>query len=166
MNYICIEAIEDKAVFTNDGTLQAGIHYWIEDATNGTGAQRRTRELLISEYWKAGVHPKYGGDPYSDFRDCLKRDLGEGFDKFVYADLIQDGKTLRPVIYEVKNKDEIPQRILDDPHLKEMVRGRLKSCGNYTKKQNMNFIDKLIADMVVNGVNSKRFQEIIGGLND
>ena len=61
---------------------EVGKDYLFEDATEGTTAQRKTREALIKAYWKSGVHPTHGGDGYGIFRDHLKKDLGEGFCKF------------------------------------------------------------------------------------
>jgi hypothetical protein len=138
-----------------------GKYYILEDAIHGTSAQRRTREALIAEYWKSGVHPKYGGDGYTDFRDKLKRDMGEGFDKYIYG-YIENNKAKTK---EVKKKEDIPSYILNDPDMIEIVKGRLKSCTIYTKKQNANFIDNIINDMLANGVNTSKFQQILKGMN-
>jgi len=139
-----------------------GKHYYLEDAETGTNAQNKLFHALITEYWKSGLHPKYGGDDYSSFRDQIKRTLGEGFEKYVYAILdVTDGKAK---IERVKTFEEIPEYIRLDPDMKEMIQGKLKSWSDYTAKQRKNCIDNLITDMDANGVNSKKYQEIMDGL--
>jgi hypothetical protein len=147
-------------LMSGDDMPELGKYYNLEDAIEGTGAQRRTREKLIKIYWRSGLHPKYGGDSLELFRDNLKKSLGEGFCKYVYADIV-NGK---PKIKEVKKESDIPDRIKTDPDFKEMILGKLKSCSHYTKKQNMKFIDNIILDMSANNVNSKEFEEIMKGL--
>jgi len=139
---------------------EIGKRYILEDAITGTGAQNKTFHALVQEYWKTGLHPKYGGDDFSSFRDQIKRTLGAGLESFVYADIL-GGKAR---IKQVKLYDEIPEFIRHDKDLKELVQGKLKSWSDYTKKQRQNTIDNLIDDMVSNGVNTKKFQEIMEGL--
>ena len=139
---------------------EIGKRYILEDAITGTGAQRKTREALIHAYWKDGSHPKYGGDSYSVFRDQMKRTLGQGFASFVYAHLVDGEARIR----QEKKYEDIPEYIRQDKSLKDIIQGKLKSCSEYTKSQNQKFIDNLITDMVANGVNSNKFQEIMEGL--
>jgi len=141
---------------------EVGRAYNLEDATTGTGAQGRTFEALVMVYWKAGVHPKYGGCPYEEFRDQIKRTLGAGFAYYVYADIV-DGK---PKIYKVKKFDEIPDHVRQDPDMQDMIRGRLKSRAHYTKKELQKTIDALIDDMLAAGVANKKFDEILNGLEE
>lgn len=138
-----------------------GRTYLLEDAATGTGAQNRAFHALVGEYWKSGMH-SYPAKNYKDFRDMIKRDLGAGFEKFVYADIV-DGK---PVINEVATIDDIPSRIMNDPDMKKMVKGRLKSWGDYTSKERRESLDRLIAEMIQVGVNSTHFQEILAGMQE
>ena len=139
---------------------EIGKRYILEDAITGTGAQNKTFHALVQEYWKTGLHPKYGGDDFSSFRDQIKRTLGAGLESFVYADIL-GGKAR---IKQVKLYDEIPEFIRHDKDLKELVQGKLKSWSDYTNKQRQNTIDNVIDDMISNGVNTKKFQEIMEGL--
>lgn len=139
---------------------EPGKRYFLEDATKGSGKQRRAWEALTHEYWKSGLHPKYGGDPLSTFRDKIKLSLGEGFELYIYADII-DGKA---VIREAKQYEDVPLRIRQDEQLRDIIRGRLKSTTKYTLKQWQRMIDGTIDDMVAAGVNSKKFQEILDGM--
>ena len=141
---------------------ETGRYYFLEDAAHGTQAQNKLAHALIGEYWKSGLHPKYGGDPFDSFRDQLKRTLGEGFESFVYAE-IRGGKAR---IFQVENYEDIPKYIREDPELKEIIRGRLKSWSNYTNKQRRKFIDALIDEMTAAGVNSAKFQEILEGIHE
>jgi len=139
---------------------KTGFYYTLEDATKGTNAQNKTFHALVTVYWKSGVHPKYGGCGYHQFRDIIKRDLGVGFEAFVYASIV-DGK---PRINQVSSIDEIPEEIRLDPEMRTMIQGKLKSWGRYTKKERIRTIDNLIDDMAANGVNSDDFMEILKGL--
>lgn len=141
---------------------QEGRYYVLEDAESGSHAQNKAFHALVQEYWKSGLHPKYGGDPFSTFRDKIKRDLGAGFEAFVYAD-IENG---RPRIHQVKRLDEIPEHITSDPEMAQMVQGKLKSWGNYTKKERTRTIDNLLDDMTSAGVCSKKFDEIREGMSN
>lgn len=158
----CVGSDEDAYYFKVESGRppKVGTVYTLEDATKGTGAQNRAREALIQAYWRWGGHPKYGGDGYSDFRDKLKRDLGEGFDRFIYVD-IRDGK---PRIHEVKGYHLVPEEIKIDPDMRDMIRGKLKSCSRYGKKANQRFIDNIIMDGSANGCNTDKWNEILEGM--
>ena len=141
---------------------EVGRYYFLEDADNWRHTLNRAFHALLMVYWRSGVHPKYGGCGYEEFRDQIKRTLGAGFASYVYADII-DGK---PKIYHVDSYDKIPEHIRLDPDLKEMVRGKLKSWADYTKKEQQRTVDNLIDDMAANGVNSDKFNEILEGMSE
>lgn len=128
-----------------------GRRYLIEDATTGTSAQNRAAHALIQEYWSSGLH-SYQTRTFSEFRDYLKRDLGAGFESFVYAS--PEG------VKKVKTREEIP----DEYNNSKYALGRLKSWSDYTMKQRREFIDALISEMMQAGVNSKKFHEILEGM--
>ena len=158
---ILITAPEEFIPCTEDSPV-VGQYYNLEDAIHGTQAQNKAFHALVQEYWKSGVHPKYGGCPFSEFRDYIKRDLGAGFEYYVYA-TIQGGK---PKIEKVKSFDEIPEEVRTDPDLRDMMRGILKSWAQYTKRERKNTIDNLIDDMIANGVQSDKFNEILEGMKN
>lgn len=135
--------------------------YFLENATSGTDAQNRAFHALVMEYWKSGCH-SYQASSYDDFRYCIKRSLGAGFEAFVYA-VIVDGK---PVIMDAKKYQDIPESVRSDKDLKQLVRGRLKSWADYTKKERRTTMDNLISEMHQVGVNSKKFHEILAGMDD
>jgi len=115
-----------------------GRTYTLEDAATGTTAQNKAFHALIGEYWKSGCH-SYKADNFDDFRNQIKRALGAGFEAFVYA-VIVDGK---PVILDAPTYQDIPPEVRRDPALKQLVRGRLKSWADYTKKERRETMDKL-----------------------
>ena len=61
---------------------------------------------------------------------------------------------------------EIPEYIRKDPDMKNMIRGKLKSWADYTKKQRISCIDNLITEMDEVGVNTKKYQEIREGMEE
>ena len=127
-----------------------GKSYFLEDATSGSLAQSKAWHALLQEYWRSGQH-SYDAHSFSDFRDLVKRDLGAGFEAYVYAD--KNG------LHKVKNLDEVPSDI-PQTH----VMGKLKSWARYTKKERMNAINTLIAEMHQAGVSSTKFNEILNGM--
>lgn len=140
------------------GTLEVGKNYILYDADNHTAQQRKTAHKLISIWFKSGLW-NYDTLDYAEFRDHLKKDYGEGFDRYQYAD---DNYN----IIRVKDIAEIPEYILNDLQDHPLrVKGVLKSFTRYTKKQVMEFIDNLINAMISAGVNSKEFSDLMGGLN-
>lgn len=150
---------EGKFVMVSGKPPVVGTKYALEEAESATAEQNRLFHALVSEYWSSGAH-SYDAKDFDHFRDLIKQKLGAGFEKLVYAD-VEDGK---PVIVQVKRLDEIPPRILKDPDLKRMVLAKLKSWADYSKKERSQTIDKLIAEMVQAGVNTKHFQEIMEGI--
>lgn len=130
---------------------EEGKTYLLEDATNGSLAQGKAWHALLQEYWRSGQH-SYRADSFLGFRDMIKRDLGAGFESYVYAD--DSG------MHKVKHLDDVPD------HVKQShVMGKLKSWARYTKKERMAAIDALVAEMHQAGVSSQKFDEILMGLD-
>ncbi len=162
MKALCAEVSEDRAVLICSGqTPDAGRYYTLEDAVDGTGAQNRAFHALVQEYWRSGAH-SYDAGSFRDFRDLIKRDLGAGFEAWVYVDLLSELLTLKVV----SKYEDIPEQIRSRKNRKDYIRGRLKSWADYTKKQRKETIDRLIAEMDQAGVNSRKYQEILEGMND
>lgn len=146
---------------------KTGCRYSLEDATHGTLAQNNLFHALIDVYYKSGMWSYQGsgynqGATYTEFRNMIKRKLGAGFEAFVYVELV-DG---RPVIKDAKVYADIPEAIRKDPHMKEMIRGRLKSWSDYRKSERRSTIDNLIAEMMQVGVNTPHFHEIMQGISE
>lgn len=156
MKALCIES--DYQQSTINIELEPGIEYNIEEATEGTAAQNKTFHPLCNEYYKSGLH-SFVGD-LKTFRDYIKKDLGEGFESYVYA-IIEAGK---PIVVKVDSYEEIPIEVRKDADYKKMIRGKLKSWADYTKKQRRETIDLLISEMLQMGVDTKKFREIMEGL--
>jgi hypothetical protein len=129
---------------------EVGVVYALEVAAEGTERQGRAWHALIQEYWCSGCH-SYPAKSFMEFRDYIKRDLGAGFEKYIYADAtgIHDAATIA----------DIPP---GTP--RSLTRGRLKSFADYTKKERRESIDRLIAEMHQAGVQTKKFYLILEGL--
>lgn len=151
--------ITGPGTFVTQGSEEpmVGTKYALEDLTEGTAAQNRLFHPLALEFWQSGLHSSRARD-FAEFRDEIKRDLGAGFEKFVYAEVDDSGTVF---LRQVDTYDEVPEYIRKSPRRNELVRGRLKSWADYTKKERRLTIDRLIDTMVQAGVNSKRFQEIM-----
>jgi hypothetical protein len=129
-----------------------GRKYTLEDAETGTAAQNKAFHALIAEYWRTGMH-SYNVKTFDQFRDMIKRDLGAGFESFIYADYTG--------MHKVQTVEEIPAGID-----RRFILGKLKSWADYTKKERRESLDRLIAEMEQAGVNSRKYQEIIAGMNE
>jgi hypothetical protein len=125
--------------------------YYLEDATTGTGAQNRAFHALIGEYFRTGLH-SYPARSFAEFRDFVKRDLGAGFESFVYAS--PEG------VVKVKTREEIPAEYNNSKY----AMGRLKSWADYTLKERRETMDRLISEMNQAGVNTTKYQEILIGM--
>jgi hypothetical protein len=140
---------------------EPGKTYILTDDADGTERQNRAFHALVLEYWKSGC-ASYPSKGFEDFRNEIKKNLGAGFEAFVYAVIEND----RPVIKDAKTWDEIPEGLRVDPDKRAFIRGRLKSWSDYVKKERIETIDNLIREMVEAGVNSKKFDEIISGMQE
>lgn len=140
---------------------EIGHDYIMESAITGTGAQNRAFHALTMEYWRSGMH-SYDVKTYADFRDQIKKNLGEGFESFIYVEMHPFEE--RPIIKECNKIEEIPEYVKNDPYFKDLIRGKLKSWSDYTLKQRKRCIDNLITEVVSAGVNTKKFEEILKGM--
>ena len=136
-----------------------GRSYILEDAATGTSAQNKTFHALVQEYWKSGCH-SYSAKSFEDFKNLIKKHLGAGFEAFVYVEMVE-GKA---IIKDAECSEDIPEVIRRDPELRNLARGRLKSWADYTKAERCRTIDNLIAEMHHVGVQTKKFYEILEGL--
>ena len=122
--------------------LKPGAYYNAEPAAGGTEAQNKTFHALLQEYWRSGCH-SYNARSFAHFRALIKLNLGAGAEKF------------RNVI----GADGTPC-----PDGREDY--RLKSWADYTKTERTAAIDNLISEMFQAGVNTKKFHEILEGMEN
>jgi hypothetical protein len=121
--------------FTGDD-LVVGEEYDAVPAEDGTEKQNRTWHALLAEYWRSGCH-SYNASSLPHFRELIKFYLGAGIEKY-YSPVDDAGNLCKPII-----------------------RYRVKSWGDYTKRERMESIDRLIAEMIQAGVDSRKFHEIL-----
>lgn len=149
---ILITAPGEYITESNDIPI-TGRRYALEDAASGTSAQNRAAHSLMAEYFRTGLH-SYPAKTFAEFRDYIKRDLGAGFESFVYA--CPEG------VKKVKTREEIPAEYNNA----KFAMGRLKSWSDYTVKQRTETIDRLISEMDQAGVNTPKYQEIRKGMEN
>ena len=130
---------------------KVGRRYILEDAENGTLAQNKAFHALVQEYFKSGAF-SYPAKTFQELKDFIKRDLGAGFENFVYA--TPEG------IKRATTTDEIPEEY----RTAQYTMGRLKSWSKYTKRERRETMDALIAQMLLVGVQTKKFNEIMTGM--
>ncbi len=162
MKALCVEVVDGRAELIFSGeTPQAGRYYTLEDAVSGTSAQNKAFHALVQEYWRSGMH-SYNAGSFEEFRELIKKHLGEGVDRWLYVDLL----SATPKVVQVNHFEEIPQVIRDREDRRDFIVGRLKSWADYTKKQRTETIDRLIAEMEQAGVNTRKYQEILEGMSE
>jgi len=120
--------------------LQVGRYYNAEPAENPTEKQNKTFHALCQEYWRSGCH-SYNAKSFEHFRALIKLNLGAGLEKY---------KTLV----------DTEGRLYSEP----VISHRLKSWADYTKKERRETIDRLIAEMHQAGVTTRKFNEILEGM--
>lgn len=140
-----------------------GRTYYLEDAETYTAPMRKLWEALIDEWFKTGLYD-YDTISIHRFREHIKMDFGEGFDRLMYADEI-DG---RVQMVEVKSTDEIPEHVMLDfaDGNRGRVQGVVKSTTRYTKKQFSRLIDNTINAMQDRGIDSPKFRDIIETISE
>jgi hypothetical protein len=142
---------DDTFCVQSTDTPVVGQRYNLEPADEGTNKQNRLFHPLIMEWYKSGAH-SYGKVDYEKFRELIKRDYGAGFESFVYA----TPEGLKRATYI----EEIPEQYRNSTY----TAGRLKSWAKYTKKERKETIDRVISAMEQCGVNTKKFYEILEGI--
>lgn len=161
MKGICIAESRGIYQFQFEGECpELGHKYQLESLQDGTLAQNSLFHSLLTVYYNSGQHNEDKISFY-DFREKIKRDLGAGFKSYIYVEIVDK----KPVIRHVKKKEDIPEEIRRDPQMKSMVLGKLKSWSDYSKKQRMKTIDNLISEMLQVGIKSKKFEEILQGID-
>jgi hypothetical protein len=121
--------------------LKIGCFYNAEPADTGTDQQRKTIFALMDCYYFSNCH-SYNCRNKDEFYEVMKRDLGAGNE--MHKSLV----------------DPVTGSKLEEPVI---VHG-LKSIKKYTKKERMDFISNLLAEMEMVGVDTPKFREILQGL--
>jgi len=139
-------------------TPEVGKYYTLETADNQTAQQRKAWHAIVHEWFKSGLW-SYDTIDFKQFRDYIKKDYGAGFEKYKWVD---DNYC----IHTAKTMEEIPLYVLEAQANGQhgRINGVLKSFSNYTKKDVKDSLDKLISACMEAGLNSRKFQEIITGM--
>ena len=155
------------------GTIpEAGLYYTLEDCVKGTSAQNKALHALIQEFYRWMLRTdtymfEVGNTVYDfscadwfDLREKLKYRYGEGVSHYQYCNAEYE-------MIKVKELSDVPEYVLDDFNAGNRLRIKaiLKSWSLYTKKQRRLMLDAVIDIMKVVGVDSKKFHEILNGMN-
>lgn len=132
-----------------------GRRYWLEDDEEYTQPMRNLWESLVDIAYKSGTFDYDTIDKYR-FREHIKKDYGEGFNRYKYVD-----DNFKMV--EVKSLDEIPEYVLEDFNNgnSERILGVMKSTTAYTKKRFSKLIDNTINAMQEREIDTPKFRDII-----
>jgi hypothetical protein len=140
-------------------TLTVGTWYTAELSDEGTLAQNKVFHALCQEYYRSGCH-SYPAANFQEFRKHVKKNLGAGFEAYVYIIQTPNGFMWE----ETTRYKDIPRNIAKDRYGKPLIKGKLKSWANYTKKERKETIDRLISEMHQAGVQTRKFYEILDGM--
>lgn len=110
----------------------------------GTDAQNRAFHALLGEYWKSGLSSY---ESYDDMRDTFKL-RAAGADEYIF---IENGK-----VRHVKSLDEVKGRYAEVP----------KSWADFTVEQRKDAIDEVIREATMAGINSRKWEEILRGMEE
>jgi hypothetical protein len=140
-------------------TLTVGVWYSAEPSDEGTLAQNKAFHALCQEYYYSGCH-SYPAASFKEFRNYIKKNLGAGFESYVYIMQTPDGF----VWTETSLYKDISRNVAKDKDGKPLIKGKLKSWADYTKKERKETIDRLVSEMHQAGVQTKKFYEILDGM--
>jgi len=110
----------------------------------GSDAQNRAFHSLIGEYWKSGLSSY---ESFDDMRDTFKLRVA-GADEYIF---IENGK-----VRHVKSLDEVKGRYAEVP----------KSWADFTVEQRKDAIDEVIREATMAGINSRKWEEILRGMEE
>jgi hypothetical protein len=110
----------------------------------GTDAQNRAFHALLGEYWKSGLSSY---ETYDDMKDTIKLRVA-GADEYIF---IENGK-----VRHVKSLDEVNGRYAEVP----------KSWADFTVEQRKDAIDEVIREATMAGINSRKWEEILRGMEE
>jgi len=110
----------------------------------GSDAQNRAFHSLIGEYWKSGLSSY---ESFDDMRDTFKL-RAAGADEYIF---IENGK-----VRHVKSLDEVKGRYAEVP----------KSWADFTVEQRKAAIDEVIREATIAGINSRKWEEILRGMEE
>jgi len=144
------------------GRLEAGHYYYAEKDDSGSLQQNSLFHALLDVYFTSNCH-SYPVNNADDFKKAIKLSLGVGYESYTY---FIDSSNGRPAHRTCKKLEEIPKTVAIDENGEKMIYGHLKSWSDYSKKQRTECIDKLIAEMHQAGVQTKKFYEILQGLEE
>lgn len=154
-----------KILITESGYLPqskdapiVGKVYSLERADTQTAQQRKAWHALVQELFKSGLL-SYDTLDFKRFRDLIKKDYGAGFCRYKWVD---DNYCIN----ESVDVEDIPEHVLqaqaDGQHGR--INGVLKSFTDYTLPEVKDSIDKLLALCLEVGLNSKKYFEIVDGM--
>jgi hypothetical protein len=150
-----IEITPDGYLARSEDKPIVGRVYQLVPADDPTELQRPTFFALAQEFFASNAD-SYKIKSFKRFYDLIKRDLGAGFESFIYVDPKSPTE-----IHDVKRKEDIPAHI---PY--SLKRGKLKSLTDYTKKEWSEAIDRLCSAMDRAGVDTPKYREIRKGMEE
>ena len=108
-----------------------------------------------------GMYYDFRFPDYLVLKDVFKQRYGAGADHLEY---VNDKNQM----VNVKTMEEVPDYVIKDFNAgnKQRVKQVLKSWSKYTKKQRTNLIETTLDIMKAIGVNSKKFYEILKGMEE
>lgn len=152
--------ITDDDQFTGS-KLDIGSYYFCEKDESGTKLQNALFHALLQVWFVSGKY-SYPVGTFEDLKKIVKLKMGAGYSSYVFIEQTEKGFRKG----RVKSYDDVPKNIALDESGKEMVWGELKSTTKYTKRQWIDIISNLIAEMINSGENSRKFNQILQTLEE
>ena len=158
--------VNEPGRFTGD-ELKPGKWYEVQDAAEGTEAQNRAFHALLQEYFTSGLF-SYQAKSVDELKRHIKHVYGAGVEYWIavvqsktYPDAGHYRKTKCKTEQEAKG---IATNFGTGNGAEQIIIPILKSWSKYTKAERMGTMDGLISEMLQAGCNSKKFEEILEGM--
>jgi hypothetical protein len=157
---ILITAPNEFIVPDNDAELKIGAYYDCEPAEEGSGNQNRLFHALLTIYFISGCF-SYPAKNVEQLKMYIKKHLGSGY---IYRYKLTTGEWERNVKQSQLELDISEGKVRRDEKGEYVFDYELKSWRDYTKRERRNLIESLIAEMDMAGVQSKKYFEILEGI--
>ena len=145
--------------------LKIGKWYEVKDAAEGTEAQNKAFHALLQEYFVSGLF-SYPAKSIDELKKYIKKNHGAGFDYYIAAVQSKAYPTAGEVVQKKFATKEEASKHATWFGRSQAVFGHLKSWSKYTKAERMGALDGLISEMLQAGCNSKKFEEILEGMEE
>jgi hypothetical protein len=134
--------------------------YNAEPADEATANQNRAFHAILGELYRSGAY-SYPAKSLNELKNFIKRDA-VGFESYVIITETESGLAFM----ETADIEEARNRAARDDRGRPLIKGKLKSWADFTKRERAATIDYLISYCLNCGLDTPHFEEILKGMEE